>query len=306
MISDILSAVLYFAYGSNLDADAVSGFARAEGLDPSVVRPVGRAWLPDHEPVFHYRSERIDGGALDVRPRRGAVTPGALFEVKDGFALLDHKEGIAAGCHRRTGVTALTSDGHRHAAQTYVVADAHRGDFCAPTDAYLEAVARGLRHYRHDDSGVRAAARNRRPYAEPSSIFVYGSLRSGQSNASLLAGFDPLEEGKAVVHGTVRGRLLDFGSFPGLVHSDNPLERVHGEVYSFVELEGVLAELDRLEDFHGYGKQSSEYERVIVAVDLDGRERIAWTYLYTGPQTDARAVPRGDWVRHLGQNEARV
>lgn len=301
-----MTTVLYFAYGSNLDADALSGFARAEGLDPSVVRPISRAWLPDFEPVFHYRSERLGGGALDVRPRTGAATPGALFEVKDGFALLDHKEGVARGCYERVTATALTADGARHACQTYVVSQARRGEFCAPSDAYIETVARGLRHYRHDDSGLRAAARNRRPYGEPSSIFVYGSLRSGQSNAALLARFDPLEEGKAVVRGTVCGNLLDLGDFPGLVLSSNQLERVHGEVYSFVDLEGVLTELDTLEVFKGYGAPGSEYVRAILPVDLDGRERVAWAYVYVGEQGDAHTVPRGDWVQHRAVDEARV
>lgn len=298
--------VLYFAYGSNLDADALAGFARAEGLDPSVVRPIGRAFLPDHEPVFHYRSERLGGGALDVRKRRGAVTPGALFEVKDDFALLDHKEGVAAGCYVRVPGTALTPDGAVHACQLYTVSEARRGPFVAPTESYLECVARGLRRYRHDDGGLRAAARNRRPHVEPSSIFVYGSLRAGEANAALLGRFDPLEEGKAVVRGTVRGRLLDLGTFPGLVPTDDPLERVHGEIYSFVDLEPVLAELDALEDFRGYDATGSEYVRVITSVDLDGRERVAWTYLYVGDPGAGSAVPRGDWVTHRQAGEARV
>jgi gamma-glutamylaminecyclotransferase len=104
-------------------------------------------------------------------------------------------------------------------------------------------------------------------------LFVYGSLKHGQPNHSLLRG--------AVIFGPCRTRrgyeLLDLGPYPAL-HTGGR-GRVQGELYG-VDLER-LAELDEFE------QHPTLYERR--PVELEGA-LLAWAYFY--PKADADALPR--------------
>ena len=282
----------YFAYGSNLHADEFRRYCAENALDPSVLRPLGRGFLGDHALAF--RASAAGEGVADVFPRRGHATAGALFEVSDGFALLDRKEGASAGARRRVKVTVLTDDGSAVEAETYV--SASPTFHAAPTPETIALLTAGLVRFRHDPAPVKAAALGRVPACDPTSIFVYGTLRTGEALADVIARHDPLEEGKGVVRGTVRGTLLDLGEYPGLVLEGGPTSRVRGEVFTFLDLEPVLEELDAIEEFHGYGREGSLYRRAIVRVDLDGRERLAWTYVYQGPRNAASVIESGDWI----------
>lgn len=147
----------------------------------------------------------------------------------------------------------------------------------------------------------------RRPVGVPPAIRPRSSSTGRCVEASrgeLLEHHDPLEEGKGVVHGTVRGKLLDLGEYPGLLPTDDPHARVHGELYTFFELEKVFGELDAIEDFLGYGVDGSLYHRVLVRVDLDGRERLAWTYVYVGPLAGTCPIESGDWVGYRVARDA--
>jgi gamma-glutamylcyclotransferase (GGCT)/AIG2-like uncharacterized protein YtfP len=80
------------------------------------------------------------------------------------------------------------------------------------------------------------------PVTGPVHLFVYGTLRRGDRNditrlepAPTLLGF-----------GTVRGRLFDFGNYPGIVLSEAG-EQVLGEVYAAAPaLIPVLDEIEML------------------------------------------------------------
>jgi len=86
-----------------------------------------------------------------------------------------------------------------------------------------------------------------------------------------------------VTTGTVRGRLLDLGRYPGLVEGS---ARVRGELYRFAGPE-LLAVLDREE---GYNFQ----RRRITVTLADGRRARAWIYAYRGPRERAMPIPEGD------------
>ncbi len=133
----------YFAYGSNLHAADLARFCRASGHDPSGIRALGPAWLPDHEPFYAYSSEARGGGALSVRARRGSATPGALFELDEaGERALEAKEGVRYVATER--VVLLGAEEVR--ARTYVVRDEHlRAEHVAPTAEYAALVDAGLR-----------------------------------------------------------------------------------------------------------------------------------------------------------------
>jgi len=283
-----------FVLGPALDPAALHDHCVRAGHDASAVRPVGRAFLPDHAPVFASRGGST--GHLMAIPRRGAALAGALFDVRDHGALFhefDETRGVGAAREVRT---VLTENGRVH--RVLVQADRffREGDeLCAPTREELDSIVRGLVRFGHDASPIRGAALGRRVSTEPSSIFVYGTLRHGESRASWLDKHDPFEGGKGVVRGTVSGRLLDLGDYPAFVPSAERTPRVHGEVYTFGDLDAVFRDIDSVEDFHGYEPPEGEYVRALVRVDLDARERIAWTYVFAGDSSGHPIISSGDW-----------
>jgi gamma-glutamylcyclotransferase (GGCT)/AIG2-like uncharacterized protein YtfP len=86
--------------------------------------------------------------------------------------------------------------------------------------------------------------------------------------------------------GSVRGRLLDLGRYPGLVAGRG---RVRGEVYRLDDRE-LLPVLDREEGYN------FDRRRAIVML-ADGRRARAWLYRYRGPCTRATLIPDGDYRR---------
>ncbi len=282
--------VLYFAYGSNLDAGNWELWCRRRGHDSSTIEPLGPAWLPDHELVFHYQSRLRQGGALDIRPRLGAAIPGALFRV-NGWEGLDAKEGVSGGFYRRIPVTALTDDGHAHAAMTYRVCDERIGGFVAPGPEYRELVIRGLSRFGHPPDAFLAAATGKPSGATPDAIFAYGTLMSGQRGHDLLAPRVRRACGPAHVAGA---SLVRIDWYPGLVlRADGA---VHGEVYELEQVTATLEELDSYEDFEGYGRESSLYRRSLVRAFTKGGPVLAWTYVYLGDFEAFRLIPSGRWA----------
>jgi len=283
------SLVLYFAYGSNLDADNWTLWCERRGYEPASLEPLGPAWLPDHELAFHYESRLRGGGALNILPRHRTTIPGALFRVHD-WEGLDAKEGVAGEYYRRVPVTALTSDGRAHAAITYRVCDRRVGDFVAPGPEYREMVIRGLSRFGHSSDGFLAAASGTPAPATPSAIFTYGTLMRGERSHDLLAPWVRRSLGTAQVTGA---SLVHIDWYPGLVLSDQGM--VHGEVYELESIDTTLQELDAYEDFFGYERDDSLYRRSLVVAATSTGPRLAWTYVYLGDASAFPSISSGRW-----------
>jgi len=273
--------VRYFGYGSNLHLADLARWLGERGFRHEGVRRVGPAWLPDHEPVFHYHAWSRDGGALSVRPRVGAATPGALFDVDDhGWAALDLKEGDK---YERREVVILV-DGEEVTATTYVGSAPHvEPRHVPPQPHYIGLVREGLADLGLPTHQAEAAAERLRIDPFPRHVFVYGTLMRGELRERLLHPHRP----RRWVPSRVRGALVDLGEYPGLVAGER---EVAGELIELDDPGAALRELDRVEDFEGYGAPGSLYRRVVVEVD-DGTH--AWTYRYVGP--GGRPIPSGDW-----------
>jgi gamma-glutamylcyclotransferase (GGCT)/AIG2-like uncharacterized protein YtfP len=84
--------------------------------------------------------------------------------------------------------------------------------------------------------------------------------------------------------GTVAGRLLDLGGYPGLVPGRG---RVRGEVYRLDDPQ-LLPVLDREEGYN------FERRRAIVTL-AGGRRARAWVYRYRGRRRSATPIPDGDY-----------
>ncbi len=281
--------MLYFAYGSNLDVDNWVQWCETKGYDPASIEPLGRAWLPDYEPVFHYQSRLRKGGALDVRPRRGTATPGALFRVHD-WRGLDAKEGLSGGYYRRIEVMALTDDGHAHEAVTYGVCEERVGEFVPPAPEYREIVTGGLTRFGHTPDQFLAAAGGESGPANPNVIFAYGTLMRGECRHDLIA---PRLRG---VHNPARvtgASLVRIDWHPGLVLTSEGA--VHGELFEVDDMAAALEELDPYEDFGGYGDDGSLYRRSIVSAHTNGGPVLAWTYVYLGDAAALPVIASGRW-----------
>jgi gamma-glutamylcyclotransferase (GGCT)/AIG2-like uncharacterized protein YtfP len=112
-------------------------------------------------------------------------------------------------------------------------------------------------------------------------LFAYGTLMRGYGRHGVLA-----PGATAVGEGSVRGRLLDLGRYPGLVEGGG---RVHGEVYRLDGAE-LLPVLDREEGYNFVRR------RALVTL-ADGRRVRAWLYRYRGPRERATPIPDGSYRR---------
>ncbi|RMF61541.1 MAG: gamma-glutamylcyclotransferase [Calditrichaeota bacterium] len=131
-------------------------------------------------------------------------------------------------------------------------------------------------------------------------LFVYGTLRRdlGHPLHSFLK-----EHGRFIGLGTVQGKLVDLGSYPGLVRSDNPADRVLGEVFVLsLEPERVLR---RLDEYEGCGDEEPLYRREKMTVSLDhGGQEQAWVYVFNGAATGRPEIASGDYVAYVASRSA--
>lgn len=126
-----------------------------------------------------------------------------------------------------------------------------------------------------------------------SALFVYGTLMQGESRFKTLeydCGLRTLDDG------SISGRLIDLGTYPGLVQEGDRPSRVSGQLCVLRNPAHALELLDEIEDFLGWEESGSMYRRVVREVRLgDGSERRAWTYEYLLSATSHPEIKSGDW-----------
>jgi gamma-glutamylcyclotransferase (GGCT)/AIG2-like uncharacterized protein YtfP len=125
-------------------------------------------------------------------------------------------------------------------------------------------------------------------------VFVYGTLRRGQNNYSILQGHTIHEE-EARLHSA---QLYDLGFFPMAVEGEGVVsgELMHLRPGTYQE---VLASLDMLEGVNREAPDTGFYRRVVRTVQAETEQR-AWVYLGNNvDMKDYPRIPHGDWVRHL-------
>jgi gamma-glutamylcyclotransferase (GGCT)/AIG2-like uncharacterized protein YtfP len=124
--------------------------------------------------------------------------------------------------------------------------------------------------------------------ADPDHLFVYGSLMQGFPLHHLL------QRVRFIGTGTVPGRLLSLGEFPGLL--EDSLQRVHGELYQAERPEALWCLLDEAEGFNPRSIGQSLFVREVTDVSMaDGTVTRAWVYRYNGPLDGATPIPSGDY-----------
>ena len=135
--------------------------------------------------------------------------------------------------------------------------------------------------------------------AGPPCLFVYGTLmrraagwRFGKRERDRLAG-----ESTFVAEATLRARVYDLGSYPGLVLSDDPADVVHGEVLRLADPAASFVWLDPYESIGPADHPDNEYRRVVVQVRTEtGAALEVWTYVYNRDLGHLTPVPGGRWA----------
>ena len=118
-------------------------------------------------------------------------------------------------------------------------------------------------------------------------LFVYGTLRSGQTARSLVT-----EHIARAVPATTTGVLIAFPEYPGLI--DPGSDTIVGELLWLQDLAAAFALLDAYE--------GDDFIRILKRVRLEsGEEEWSWCYVLADPRLAeaGTTVPGGDWVAWL-------
>ena len=287
---------LYFGYGSNLNEAELRTWCRRNRLVfPFRGRGV-RAFLPDMELGFNYRSSSRGGGALNLVDRFGQAVPGVLFTVvPGGWQTLDRKEGASSRsqCYDRKKVVVLLEEGRQISAVTYIAGEGIASDsFVQPAPGYLGFVEEGLEAYGLDDSMLKHVAGNRAVPWTVAKLFAYGTLMQGESLHHNVAYHGNL---LSIRRACVRGRLVDMGKYPGMLPAQGGTESVVGELLEMRDVSRTLKVVDEIEGFLGWGRSGSLYRRALVRARTDcATEELAWTY-FLAKQVNGPLIESGDW-----------
>lgn len=128
-------------------------------------------------------------------------------------------------------------------------------------------------------------------------LFVYGTLRPdapgrfGKAQRDRLAG-----ESRLLGMAVMPGRLVDAGSYPGLIEPSGEADVVHGVVVLLDDAQRSFRWLDPYEGISTEEPEHNEYVRERREVCLaDGQFIEAWVYVYR-PSESLPIVPGGNWV----------
>ena len=125
-------------------------------------------------------------------------------------------------------------------------------------------------------------------------LFVYGTLMRGFDHPMaqlLLRSADFIGEARCV------GRLYLIKHYPGLLLSDDPADRVFGELYRLRQPEALLREFDMYEACGDGFAEPTEYVRQMLPVTLgDATVSEAWTYIYNWPVTGLPRISSGRFL----------
>lgn len=130
-------------------------------------------------------------------------------------------------------------------------------------------------------------------------LFVYGTLRMSIAPSKDIRHLLHHEsEFKGIA--TVRGRLYDIGSYPGLILSDNPKEIVVGELYRIKNRRVVLNTFDQYEGCIDPFPNPWEYQRVKAEVKTaEGVKVLSWLYTYQWDVNEQMRIIPGDYLNFL-------
>lgn len=135
-------------------------------------------------------------------------------------------------------------------------------------------------------------------------LFLYGTLLPGEAPKEIAS---IVERFRRLGSAHVRGRLYDFGEFPGAVL--DPLSRtiIHGELVVLPSDGRLLQELDRYEEFDPADPKRSLFVRKKARIQMaNGSSRESWIYVYNKSPRRAKLVRGGDYSRSKSNSNSSV
>lgn len=125
-------------------------------------------------------------------------------------------------------------------------------------------------------------------------VFVYGTLRREASNPC--ENYGGVHLGMSELSGA---KMYALGWFPGIKLTDNPEDKVFGDVYEVDQ--SIMGRLDGYEGYDPDNPKASLYLRKTVSV-LDFGE--VYVYEYNGYPGNRPVVPNGDWLDFSAKKES--
>ncbi len=125
-------------------------------------------------------------------------------------------------------------------------------------------------------------------------LFVYGTLRSEVDSpmARLLSA-----HAEAAGAANFQGRLYHVSWYPAAVPSDNPEDRVRGDLFRMYNPAVLFPQLDQYEACGPDFPEPQEFTRRLMPVLTAHATHVtAWIYLYNGPVGFLQPIPSGDFL----------
>jgi len=135
-------------------------------------------------------------------------------------------------------------------------------------------------HGKHDDTEL---------------LFVYGTLRRGsrhRMHTMLAAAAEFVDTAR------FQGRLFRVARYPGVTASQDPDDRVVGDVFRLTDPARLLRKLDRYEGCDPRDPQAAYVRETRTVVLGSGDTVTAWVYLYNRSTASLEPIPSGDYFGH--------
>jgi gamma-glutamylcyclotransferase (GGCT)/AIG2-like uncharacterized protein YtfP len=126
-------------------------------------------------------------------------------------------------------------------------------------------------------------------------LFLYGTLKPNEAASDAAETVRTLHR---VGSATVRGRLYDFGEYPGAVLDRTAKTSIKGELFELPNDDAPLKALDDYEEFDRTDRKNSLFVRArTVATLRGGRQLNAWVYVYNRDPGSAQQITSGDYSK---------
>ncbi len=132
-------------------------------------------------------------------------------------------------------------------------------------------------------------------------IFVYGTLRreTATSMHDVLA-----RHCGYFADGCMQGKLYEVDGYPGAIESDNPKDKVYGEIYRIISSDLVLPQLDEYEECTDKFPEPHEYIRKKLPITLSGGGSVtAWVYVFNQDVSNLMQIGSGDYLNYFNASK---
>jgi gamma-glutamylcyclotransferase (GGCT)/AIG2-like uncharacterized protein YtfP len=103
--------------------------------------------------------------------------------------------------------------------------------------------------------------------------------------------------------GTIKGKLYDVGSYPGLIISNDQDYPISGTIYKLNNAEEILKYLDPYEGFGDDQEQPNLFIRQLLPVETSDGAINCWGYLYNLSVGGLHLIKHGNYLIYLKQKE---